>query len=80
MDVHLHLDEDLASYLSEQASHEQTTLDVVLNRLLRRALPQPPPTTRLAPSWLAELRALREQCSTGKPGTPVEELVTKFRS
>ena len=32
------------------------------------------------PQWLAELRVLRMQCSTGKPGTPVEELITEIRS
>jgi hypothetical protein len=39
MNAHLHLDDDLAHYLSEQAKQEHTTLDVVLNRLLRRVLP-----------------------------------------
>ena len=29
MNAHLHLDDDLASYLSEQAQREQTTLDVM---------------------------------------------------
>jgi hypothetical protein len=32
------------------------------------------------PQWLAEARVLRMQCSTGKPGTPVEELITEIRS
>jgi len=40
MNAYLHLDDDLASYLSEQAKQEHTTLDVVLNRLLRRAVPE----------------------------------------
>ncbi len=39
MNAQLHLDDDLANYLSEQAKHERTTLDVVLNRLLRRVVP-----------------------------------------
>ncbi len=39
MNAQLHLDDDLANYLSEQARQERTTLDVVLNRLLRRVVP-----------------------------------------
>ncbi len=39
MNAQLHLDDDLARFLSEQAQQEHTTLDVVLNRLLRRVLP-----------------------------------------
>jgi len=39
MNAQLQLDDDLARYLSEQARQEHTTLDVVLNRLLRRVLP-----------------------------------------
>jgi|GEM_PF-6547370 len=39
MNAQLHLDDDLASALNEQAKQEHTTLDVVLNRLLRRVLP-----------------------------------------
>lgn len=39
MNAHLHLDDDLANYLSEQAGQERTTLDDVLNRLLRRVVP-----------------------------------------
>lgn len=38
MNAQLHLDDDLALYLSEQARHEHTTLDVMLNRLLRRVI------------------------------------------
>ena len=80
MNAHLHLDDDLASYLNEQAKQEHTTLDVVINRLLRRAVPGKAKATALTPSWLAEIRVLREQCSTGKPGTPVEQLITEIRS
>lgn len=39
MNAQLHLDDDLASYLNEQARQERTTLDVVLNRILRRVVP-----------------------------------------
>jgi hypothetical protein len=39
MYAQLHLDDDLAHYLSEQARQERTTLDDVLNRLLRRVVP-----------------------------------------
>jgi hypothetical protein len=39
MNARLHLDDDLARYLSEEAQREHTTLDVVLNRWLRRVLP-----------------------------------------
>jgi hypothetical protein len=39
MNAQLHLDDDLANYLSEQAKQERTTLDVVLNRLLRSVVP-----------------------------------------
>jgi len=80
MNAQLHLDDDLASYLSEQAKQEHTTLDVVLNRLLRRVVPVKAKALVQAPCWLADLRALREQCSTGKPGTPVEQLITESRS
>jgi negative regulator of replication initiation len=39
MHAQLDLDDDLARYLSEQARQERTTLDDVLNRLLRRVVP-----------------------------------------
>jgi hypothetical protein len=80
MNAHLHLDDDLASYMNEQALREHTTLDAVLNRLLRRSVPSKPPTVVGNPSWLEELRNLRESCATGKPGTPVEQLITEIRS
>lgn len=80
MNAHLQLDDDLASYLSEQAEQEHTTLDVVLNRLLRRAVPVKTKGALMAPSWLTELKVLREQCSTGKAGTSVEQLITEIRS
>lgn len=80
MNAHLHLDDDLVSYLNEQARREKTTLDVVINRLLRRSVRPNPPATVAGPSWLAELRVLREQCGTGRPGTSVEQLITEIRS
>jgi hypothetical protein len=80
MNAYLHLDDDVASYLNEQARQEHTTLEAVLNRVVRRSV-----QTRLAVpsaggSWLDEVRALRAKCSTGKPGTPVEDLITQTRS
>lgn len=32
------------------------------------------------PAWLEEVKQLREQCSTGKPGTAVEQLISEIRS
>jgi hypothetical protein len=80
MNANLHLDDDLAIYLNEQAEKEHTTLDVVLNRVLRQSVPAKPSVPNDNDSWLAELRRLREICSTGKPGTPIEDLVADIRS
>ncbi|MEZ5387191.1 MAG: hypothetical protein R3F13_16910 [Prosthecobacter sp.] len=54
MNAHLHLDDDLAHYLNEQAKVEQSTLDVVLNRLLRRAIPAKPP---------AKVSLVKDECT-----------------
>ncbi len=62
MNAHLHLDDDLASYLSEQAQREQTTLDVMLNRLLRRVLP---PTKVSAETTKPSVSLVRD-ASTGR--------------
>lgn len=65
MNAHLHLDDDLASYLNEQARQEQTTLDVVLNRMLRRMLPgkaagsAPAPVVRLKASLVKDAQTGR---------------------
>lgn len=48
-------------------------------RLMRATVPQTPEAVD-RPQWLDEVRALREQCSTGKPGTPVEQLISEIRS
>lgn len=80
VNAHLHLDDDIARYLSKQAEEERTTLDAVLNRLLRRALPTKPASASSNPSWLEEVRILRVKCSTDQPGTPVEELIAEIRS
>lgn len=80
MNAQLHFDDDLTGYLHEQAAREHTTLDAVPNRLLRRVVPIEPPATGSSPAWIAELRTLREQCSTGKAGTSVERLIDEIRS
>ena len=80
MNAYLHLDDDLADYLTEQAQQEHTTLDTVLNRLVRRSVETKLPPQPRDDSWLDEVRALREKCSTGKPGTPVEQLIEEIRN
>ncbi len=80
MNAYLHLDDDLAAYLKEQAQQERTTLDTVLNRLVRRSVEKKLPTPTRDDSWLDEVRILREKCSTGKLGTPVEQLIAEIRS
>lgn len=67
MNAYLHLDDDLADYLTEQAQQEQS----VEAKL---------PTQTRNDSWLDEVGALREQCFIGKPGTPVEQLIAEIRS
>lgn len=80
MNAYLHLDDDLADYLTEQAQQESTTLDTVLNRLVRRSVETKLPIRTQDNSWLYEVKALREKCSTGKPGTSVERLIAEIRS
>lgn len=38
------------------------------------------PVSNANPEWLKELRSLREGLSTGKPGTPVEQIISEIRS
>ena len=80
VNAYLHLDDDLADYLTERAQQEHTTLDTVLNRLVRRSVETKLPPNPRDNSWLDEVRALRDKCSTGKPGTPVEQLIEEIRN
>ncbi len=80
MTATLQLDEDIARRLCEQAKRERTNLDTVVNRILRGSVLAVPPADVGKSAWLAELRALRESCATGKPGTPVEQLIGEIRN
>ena len=80
MTATLQLDEDIARRLNDQAKRERTNLDTLVNRILRRSVLAAPPVDAGKSAWLEELRALRESCATGKPGTPVEHLIDEIRN
>lgn len=86
MNANLHLDDDLATYLKEQAKQEHTTLDVVLNRLLRRVVPgkQTPtqPQTKVTPErqmWLQRLAERRDRGRTAIEGSPLQQIMDELR-
>ena len=58
---------------------QRSLLAWLQRRLASPGIPQLP-DKMATPDWLADLRAMREQCSTGKSGTPVEQLITEIRS
>jgi antitoxin component of RelBE/YafQ-DinJ toxin-antitoxin module len=85
MNANLHLDDDLASYLKEQAEQEHTTLDEVLNRLLRRVVPgkQLPtqPSPNVNPSrqrWLNRLAERRDRGRTAVQGSPLQQIMDEL--
>lgn len=82
MNALLHIDDDLASYLSEQAQREQTTLDVLLNRLLRLAVTPQKPTVQpnLPPVSLERDANTDRMVLTRHPSLPpiTTEMVTEI--
>jgi hypothetical protein len=85
MNANLHLDDDLASYLKEQAEQEHTTLDEVLNRLLRRVVPgkqlptQPSPNVNTSRQrWLNRLAERRDRGRTAVQGSPLQQIMDEL--
>ena len=58
---------------------QRSLLTWLQRRLASPGIPRLP-DKMATPDWLADLRAMRERCSTGKSGTPVEQLITEIRS
>ena len=71
----------IESAVAELPPQEQWSLLSWLQaRLLRSEPKMEQRSSDLRPVWLEEVRQLREQCSTGKPGTSVEQLISEIRS
>ncbi len=70
----------IESAVAELPPQEQWSLLSWLQARLRSEPKVEQPSATQHPAWLEEVRQLREQCATGKPGTLVEQLVSEIRS
>jgi hypothetical protein len=69
----------IESAVAELPAQDQWSLFSWLQERLK-AVPTAQKSTSSHPTWLEEVKQLREQCSTGKPATSVEMLITEIRS
>jgi hypothetical protein len=70
----------IESAVAELPPQDQWSLLSWLQARLKAAPRAHQPAQSPTPVWLEEIRRLRESCTTGKPGTPVEQLVDEIRS
>lgn len=70
----------IESAVAGLTTREQWSLLTWLQSRLLGSEPEGLPQSDDRSDWVDEVRALREQCSTGKPGTPVAQLITEIRS
>jgi len=70
----------IESAVADLPPQEQWSLLSWLQARLRSEPKLEQPSAALCPTWLEEVRQLREKCSTGKPGTSVEQLISEIRS
>lgn len=70
----------IESAVAELPAQDQWSLLSWLQARLKVVSKVPQASSALRPAWLEEVRQMREACSTGKPGTSVEQLITEIRS
>jgi hypothetical protein len=70
----------IESAVAELPAQDQWSLLSWLQARLKTTAKDNQPATKQHPAWLEEVRQLREQCATGKPGISGEQLVTEIRS
>ncbi|HBJ83013.1 MAG TPA: hypothetical protein DDZ88_03890 [Verrucomicrobiales bacterium] len=70
----------IESAVAELPPQEQWSLLSWLQARLRSVPKEYQPSADQRPAWLEEVRQMREACTTGKPGTSVEQLITEIRS
>lgn len=70
----------IESAVADLPAQDQWSLLSWLQARLKAAPTVQKPVSPERPTWLDEVRQMREACSTEKPGTSVEQLITEIRS
>jgi hypothetical protein len=70
----------IESAVAELPTEDQWSLLSWLQGRLKAMPRMDQPSTVQRPEWLEEIRQMREECATGKPGTSIEQLIIEIRS